>query len=422
VLSAVIVVVLCGAAPAFGQTPITRVEFDAAVQQALAKNPTVATAAINITRAEALLQQATVVRRPSASVGVANSTLDRERGFSGQVSQPQNQVTLSGNVSMTVLAPARWAAVAQARDQVDVARIQTDEVRQQVAVAAAQTYLAVISQRRLVEITSRSLESARAHLQYAQSRLAAGAGTRLNELRASQSVSADEVRLENARLALRRAQEALGVIMAEDGPVDAGAEPALDAPPAGAATEGDAAWMGNRPDVRRQTAQLQAARRVIDDSRRDWYPTGAVSFDPQYVTPAGLFQPSRSWRLTLSFSQPLFDGGQRRATRALRQTTADALWLGLTLLQIEARADVRLAQASVESAQRALAAATRAADQANEVLRITTVVFEVGAATNIEVIDAQRSARDAEAVAAQTEDALRQARLDLLVALGRFPR
>lgn len=419
VLSAVL---LAGAAPAFAQAPMVRVEFDAAVQQALVKNPTVATAALSITRAEALLQQANVVKRPSASIGVVNSTLDRERGFSGQVSQPQNQFTFAGNVNMTVLAPARWAAVAQARDQVDVARIQTGEVRQQVAVAAAQAYLAVISQRRLVEISTRSLESARAHLQYAQSRLAAGAGTRLNELRASQSVSADEARLENARLALRRAQEALGVILAEDGPVDAGAEPVLEAPPGGAVIEGDTAWMAGRPDVARQTAQLQAARRVIDDSRRDWYPTGSISFDPQYVTPAGIFQPSRSWRLTLSFSQPLFDGGQRRSTRALRQTTVDALTLGLTLLQIEARADVRLAQASVDSAQRALAAATRAAGQANEVLRITTVVFEVGAATNIEVIDAQRSARDAEAVAAQTEDALRQARLDLLVALGRFPR
>lgn len=417
-----IAVVLLGAAPAYAQAPMVRVEFDAAVQQALAKNPTVAAAAISITRAEALLQQVNVVTRPSASLGVTNSTLDRERGFSGQVSQPQNQFTFAGNVNMTVLAPARWAAVAQARDQVDVARTQTGEVRQQVAVAAAQTYLAVISQRRLVEITTRSLESARAHLQYAQSRLAAGAGTRLNELRASQSVSADEVRLENARLALRRAQEALGVILAEDGPVDAGAEPVLEAPPGGAVIEGDTAWMAGRPDVTRQTAQVQAARRVIDDSRRDWYPTGSISLDPQYVTPAGIFQPSRSWRLTLSFSQPLFDGGQRRSTRALRQTTVDALTLGLTLLQIEARAEVRLAQASVESAQRALGAATRAAEQANEVLRITTVVFEVGAATNIEVIDAQRAARDAEAVAAQTEDALRQARLDLLVALGRFPR
>ena len=55
-------------------------------------------------------------------------------------------------------------------------------------------------------------------------------------------------------------------------------------------------------------------------------------------------------------------------------------------------------------------------------LRITTTAFEVGATTNIEVIDAQREARDAETAAALAEDAVRRARLDLLVALGRFPK
>ena len=45
-----------------------------------------------------------------------------------------------------------------------------------------------------------------------------------------------------------------------------------------------------------------------------------------------------------------------------------------------------------------------------------------GATTNIELIDAQRGARDAETAVAQAEDRVRQARLDLLVALGRFPQ
>lgn len=421
-------VMLLPAAAAFAQdSALPRVEFDAAIQQALAKNPSVASAATSITRAEALLQQAQTVRRPSVTAGVTSTTLDRERGFSGQITQPQHQLTFALNGSMDVLAPARWAAANQARDQIEVARIQTDEVRQQVAVAAAQTYLAVIAQKRLVDVSTRSLESSRAHLQYASSRLAAGAGSRLNELRASQSVAGDEARLENARLALRRAQEALGVILAADGPVDAGVEPALDV--AGALREAGVdqnpnatEWMSTRPDVRRQTTQIEAAKRVLSDSKKDWFPTGTASLDPQYITPAGLFQPSRTWRLTVSFSQPIFDGGQRRATRALRQVSVDALTLGLTALQIQARADVRLAQASVESAQRSLASSRRAAEQANEVLRITTVVFEVGATTNIEVIDAQRSARDAETIAVQAEDQWRQARLELLVALGRFPR
>jgi outer membrane protein TolC len=56
------------------------------------------------------------------------------------------------------------------------------------------------------------------------------------------------------------------------------------------------------------------------------------------------------------------------------------------------------------------------------VLQITTTAFEVGATTNLEVIDAQRSARDAETIATLAEDAVRRAHLDLLVALGRFPR
>ena len=54
-----------------------------------------------------------------------------------------------------------------------------------------------------------------------------------------------------------------------------------------------------------------------------------------------------------------------------------------------------------------------------EVLQAT---FEAGATTNLEVIDAQRSARDADAAAEIAADAVRRARLDLLTALGRFPQ
>jgi len=52
---------------------------------------------------------------------------------------------------------------------------------------------------------------------------------------------------------------------------------------------------------------------------------------------------------------------------------------------------------------------------------ITNVSFRAGAATNIEVIDAERGARDADTAVAQAEDTLRRARLELLNALGRFP-
>jgi hypothetical protein len=52
---------------------------------------------------------------------------------------------------------------------------------------------------------------------------------------------------------------------------------------------------------------------------------------------------------------------------------------------------------------------------------IVEVSFRTGAATNIEVIDAQRVLLDAETSAGVAEDQLRPAKLSLLVVLGRFP-
>jgi outer membrane protein TolC len=409
--------VLAAPAVARAQAP-TVVEFDDAITRAVAANRSVAQSALAIERAEALLQQARAAIRPSVSATISSSTLDREVAFDDRVTQPRTQVTFGATASMPILAPARWAAVAQAREQIDVAELSVAEARRQIAVAAAQAYLAVIAQRRQVEVTERAVETARSHLEYATNRRAGGLGSRLNELRAAQSLSTDQARLENARLAVRRAQEALGVILADAGPVDAGREPSLDVP--AGAVSADAALV-ERSDLRLQRAVKAAAERVFNDSVRDILPTGIVSFTPQYVTPRGLFQPSRSWRLTLSVIQPVFEGGQRAAAKQLRAADVNQARLTIETLEIEVRADVRLAQAAVESFARALEFARTAASQAVEVVTITSGAFQLGATTNIEVIDAQRQARDAEANAVIAEDALRRARLDLLVALGRFP-
>lgn len=405
-------------ATAGAQTPaVRRVEFDEAVRLALERNPTVATASAAIARAEAVVDQTRAATFPTVSAGVTNLTLDQARGFSGGVTQPQNQFAFSATASMPLLAATRWAAVSQARDQVQVASRSLAESRQQIGVAAAQAYLGIIAQRRQIAIDQRALEAARAHFTYADQRFQGGLGSRVNQVRAAQAVAAAEARLETNTLLLVRAQETLGVLMAENGPVDAGAEPTFDVP----ATISEDAWQAARADVQLQAALIRAAERLVADTRKAWFPTGSVSFDPQYVTPAGLFQPSRTWRLVFSVSQPVFDGGLG-AARAIRSVSLDQATFARTAVEIQARSDIRVAQSAVASHARSLASAQLAAERANEVLRITTSAFELGATTNIEVIDAQRSAQDAETVARLAEDAVRRARLELLVAIGQFPQ
>lgn len=407
-------------ARAYGQTapPMEAITLEEAVDRALKSNPTVSQAAQGILRAEGLLQQARSTTLPTLNATLNNLMVDQERRFDDVSIQPRIQHTLSATLAVPVLAASRWAATGQARDQVQVAYLSMMDVRREIAVSAAQAYLAIIAQKRQVEVSMRAQETAMAHLDYARRRLEAGAGTKLNELRAGQEVATIEARLENAHLGVRRAQEALGVLVAATGPVDAATEPGFDV--SGPVEE--STWMLARADVRLFAATERAADKVWRDSFKDFFPTAIASFDPQAITPANLFTTQRSWRFAVSFSQPIFDAGQRRGLKRFRESTFNASRAALQGLQIQARSEVRLAQETVRSSERALASLRSAAQQAHDVLSIVNVAFEAGATTNLEVIDAQRQARDADSAAAVAEDTLQRARLDLLTALGRFPQ
>jgi len=119
---------------------------------------------------------------------------------------------------------------------------------------------------------------------------------------------------------------------------------------------------------------------------------------------------------------PVLDGGSRRATKRERGVAVDTAKSQLTDLELRAKSELRTAQAAVEHTERALAYAQSSSQNAAEVLKITDVAFREGATTNIELIDAQRRARDSDITAALAEDRVRQSRLDLLVALGQFPK
>jgi outer membrane protein TolC len=104
-----------------------------------------------------------------------------------------------------------------------------------------------------------------------------------------------------------------------------------------------------------------------------------------------------------------------------RQAALDRSRAALSGALTAAGSEVRTAREAVASAARGLTSTQAAAAQAQEVVNIVNVSFRAGAATNIEVIDAERRARDADTAVAIAEDTLRRARLELLTALGQFP-
>ena len=244
-------------------------------------------------------------------------------------------------------------------------------------------------------------------------------------MRCGPSAAVDvSAQLEVTTFAVYRAQEALGVLLVANAlwmPWTNRTSRCPDAAALCPLQPGDVTpfLLQSRPDLRLFFSQQQAAARVLRDSsgslaiarcavRAAVGPAGAVLF--RHPTAGACCRRASIW-----------DSGTRSALKTQRQSAFDISQANLTGALTLASSEVRLAREAVASGARALASAQAAADQAREVVNIVNVSFRAGAATNIEVIDADRSARDADTSVAIAEDLLRRPRLHLLLATGRSP-
>jgi len=412
-------------APAQPVQPAERVTFREAIDRAITNNTSVAVAVAGILRAEGLLRQARAATLLQVNASPVLTTFNRVVEFSGQTVVPRNQLSAVLAVDMPILAAAAWARRAQAEDQTHVAELSAADVRRQIAVSTADAYLTVIAQHRVVDADVRARDVAKAHFDLASELEQRGSGSHLNSLRAQQQWSTDESLVESARLALYRAQESLGVLMVATNPVDATDEPNFDVPADASANPAVAGSLEQllqfRSDLRLFSAEAQAAERVVRDSSKDWWPSLDAVFQPTVIYPKSVFTTSPTWQLLFRGTIPIFDSGQRTGLRVEREAALDIARATFAGAQTQATSEVRAAREAIASGARGLAAARAAADQAQQVVNITNIAFRAGGATNIEVIDAERSARDADTAVAAAEDILRRARLELVQALGRFP-
>jgi outer membrane protein TolC len=392
--------------------------FEQAVQQALLRNPSAVTAEAEIQRFEAIARQTRSGWLPTLYGSGTYTRLDSDRTLSGRVISAANQ--LSANLALTVplVAPQKWAASSRASDQIDLSRSSRADVRRQVALAVGRAYLLVVSQKRVLEVSENALNTARAHFEYSRIRREGGLGNRVDVVRAEQEVATDESIVENARTSLMRAREALGVLVGVQTAVDA-AEPAFATPPPLPQAIGEA--QSCRTDVQLLRARLQAAQHSESLSWTDYMPLLAGVFQPFYQNPPSLVLPRTGWQAQLVLTLPLYDGGLRYGQADERAALASQARASLDGALRQATSEVRTAFDAAMRAESSLRAAQRAASLSAQALELAGTAYRSGATSNLEMIDAERRSRDAAIQAAVAEDVVRQARLDLLAASGRFP-
>jgi outer membrane protein len=416
---ALLILALVSTSPSARAEEPERLTLEEAVRRSLARNPTYEVAREEIRRAQALVEEARATSLPTLSGAASYVRLDHDRVSDGQVLEPKGQGSLSATLAVPLVSPRTWAAWSHAKDNVDVAKASAADTRRTIAVATGHAYLAVFAQKRVLEANVRARDTAKAHYDYAHTRFVGGVGNRLDEVRAGQELATDEGLVHTSKAAITRAQEALGVLVGSDDPLDSAEEPALPAAPP--VPEAIDLATQIRSDVLEAQARARAARRVDRDHWTEYSPSLAGTFQPFYVDPPTVTMPMTGWQAELLLTVPFYEGGLQQGLGRERESLlleAESEARGTVR---QARSDVRTAADALEQAAESLVQSRDAARLANEALHLATLAYSAGATTNLEVIDAERQARDAETEEEVAADNARQAQLDMLAAAGRFP-
>lgn len=401
------------------ETPKTiRVTWQQALDQAAARNPSAYVAQQEIARADALVREARAGWLPILTGNGSYVRLDSERTFAGTVTTPISQWNANLQLTVPLVAPSAWANSWHAQDNRALATASAADVRRQLATAVGRVYLTVLLQHRQLEVAARARDTASSHYDYAHTRLGLGLGNGVDDARAEQELRTDEAQLKDAETGLVRAQSALATLLSEENLVDvADAFDLANAPAADAALD---SARSRRADVRAQEARRTASAHL----RRDewvYYAPSLLAQAQAYKQTETPLQPGAGWQVAVVLSIPFYDGGIRYGVRREREAADEEARAQFEATLRQVSVEVRTAFRVVANADESLRSAREAAAAATTAAMLTDKSYRGGASTNIEVVDAERRAHDADSAVALAEDAARQARLDLLVATGAFP-
>jgi multidrug efflux system outer membrane protein len=334
----------------------------------------------------------------------------------------RSQHTLSASTSFEIDFWGRFARANEAAQASLLAsRLSQDVVALTLSGATAQAYFALRSLDAQVEVLERSLKLRQESLEIARTRAQAGLASDLDVYQA-QAALADALAqrreaVRNRALVERQLAQLSGKLDLRLASADLFALPMPPLPPAGLPSS----LLERRPDIRAAEQTLVAANAQIGVARAALFPaislTGALGaqsaeFSTLLSSGAGI------WSLGFGLALPIFDGGRRSAR----------------VDQAEARREQQVAsyQRSIETAFREVADALVNVEQtggaetdlqvrleaARNALELSRVRYESGYSPYLEVLDAQRTANDAELAFVRNRQARLAFSVDLMKALG----
>ncbi|WP_281984052.1 efflux transporter outer membrane subunit [Azonexus hydrophilus] len=395
------------------------------VDLALRQNADLRSAVARVEQADAAAREAGASLFPNVDAQAAGSNTHlSEKTTTWSVNSPEVLRARSAGLSLSYELDV-WGRVRRsneaARASLLASQYGRDSIRLSVAGLVAANYLNLRALDAQLAITAESLSSREESAKLVKTRVDAGLVSPLDQYQADGALAA----LQAQQAELRRSRALLAHQLAlltgkPDLEVAAGplsAIPLPPQPPAGLPAD----LIEARPDVRQAEQQLIAANANIGVAKAAYYPkfslTGVLGSESK--TLSDLFSSGAgTWSAGLSLLMPIFDFGKTGArvdqAKALNQQSLIAWQKTLET----AYKEVRDALVSLNELGTAESAQENRADNARKALDLARLRYDAGYSGYLEVLDAQRSANEAQLAAIATRQARLNAAVDLFKALG----
>ncbi len=417
---------------------------DELVDQALRNSPNLRVAQARLLASRALVKQRRAEQLPSVgavaaytSIQTPDSLTDSVRGIGESVAQaaevngrPQEAAQIRqelGDVSLDAelyiagvdasweldLFGRRRRAAEQAHAEAEASLAELADAQVQLAAEVAQVYLGYRSTRERQRLADDNIAAAAQSVELTRQRRARGADSDLQVERALAQLEQQRAELPGLKAQALEARDQLALMTGrEPGALDAAlaADRPLPMLPAVVAVDDAAAVIRRRPDIRQAERQLAASSAQIGQALSAYFPQvnllGAVGMGAS--SPSDLNSDAVSTVVAPFLRWSVFDFGKTRARVAQARAGNEARMAAYEGTVLAALQDANTALARFGSAREQVVVATRAEASAQRADALMQQRRAAGAASQIDLLDVQRQRL-------QAQDALAQARLQLLV-------
>lgn len=401
-------------------------ELTTLIEEAQKVNLDIAAAAARLVQADAQARIAGAALLPTLNTG-GQEAYSRTSGSSasGLSIGGREVVNYSASLSASYQLDfwGQYRDAAQAAEETSTAnRFDRDVVALTTLTSVANAYFQVLASQDRLRTAASNIASAARVLDAIKQRFKAGTGTDLDVAQQESVLANQRASVPPLRLTLAQNINALATLLSrppESVHISGGSMNQIASP---RVTPGlPSELLTQRPDIRRQEAQLASATASVGSARAQFFPSIQLTSNGGYQSSAlvSLFQPHAAFfSLVGGVTQPIFDGGAILGNFELTKAKQDELLQTYRKTVVSAFADVDNALASIRQTTDRLRLQREVVDASRRAFGLSEQQLRAGTADIVTVLNTQLTLFQAEDVLWQAQLARLLAIVSLYQALG----